>query len=75
MTSFPEIGRVYKRVRKEAAEHGKEATTYQYWAAITVFRKRCHSKVIKDPKGRRPETERPAELEAYLERERYDARA
>ena len=70
MTSFPEIGRVYKRVRKECEKNGKEATPYQYWAAIMAFRKRCHSKVIKDPSGRRPETERPAELEAYLERMR-----
>ena len=71
MTSFPEIGRVYKRVRKEAEKDGKTATTYQYWQAIDAFRKRCHAKVIKDPKGRNPETARPAELEAYLERKRH----
>jgi len=71
MTSFPEIGRIYKRVRKEAAKDGKEATAYQFWKAINKFRKSCHSKVVKDPKGNRPETERPAQLEMYLEGVRY----
>ena len=71
MTSFPEIGRLYRRVRKEAESHGKEATPYQYWKALAKLRKRCHSKVAKDPKGLRPETERPAQLEGYLERMRY----
>ena len=71
MTSFPEIGRVYKRVREEAAKHGKEATTYRYWQAIDAYRKRCHSKVAKDPKARDPQTERAAAIEVYLERNRH----
>jgi len=70
MASFPEIGRIYRRVRKEAENNGKTATSYQYWKAINAFRKRCHSKVVRDPKGRDPATQRPAELEAYLERRR-----
>ena len=71
VTSFPEIGRVYQRVQKEAREHGKEATAFRYWRAIEAFRKRCHAKVIKDPKGRNPQTERPAAIEAFLERAKW----
>ncbi len=71
MTSFPEIGRVYKRVRREAAERGKEATTYQYWRAIEAFRRRVHSIAKKDPKERDPATQRASELETYLEGARH----
>ena len=74
MTSFPEIGRLYSRVRREAARDGKKATTYQYWKAIEAYRKRCHAKVIKDPKGRDPATERASVIEVFLERGRSNGR-
>lgn len=73
-TSFPEIGRCYEKVRREELRSGKKATAYQYWKAISGLRKRCHAKVVKDPKGRDPATERAAAIEAYLERMRFHAR-
>ena len=70
---YPEVGRAIRRARRIALAEGKTFTPYQAWRTLDNLRKRCHSKTIKDPKGRRPETERPAALEGYLERRRHGA--
>ena len=69
--SVPEIGRLYRRVRREAAADGKKATAHRYWKATEALRKRSHAKVARDAKGSDPASERPAIIEAYLERMRY----